>query len=32
MTGIASLFSVHTSRSAALSGIEEFALLARKAV
>ncbi|HET6171300.1 MAG TPA: STAS domain-containing protein [Gaiellales bacterium] len=32
VTGIASLFSVHTSRSAALSGIEEFALLSQKAV
>lgn len=31
ITGIATLFSVHTSRSAALAGIEEFALLSRKA-
>jgi anti-anti-sigma factor len=30
VTGIASLFSVHTSRSAALAGIEEFALLGQK--
>jgi anti-anti-sigma factor len=29
VTGIASVFSVHASRSAALSGIEEFALLSR---
>jgi anti-anti-sigma factor len=31
ITGISTLFSVHTSRSAALAGIEEFALLSRKA-
>ena len=31
LTGIASLFSVHTARSVALAGIEEFALLSRKA-
>ena len=31
ITGIATLFSVHTSCSAALAGIEEFALLSRKA-
>jgi anti-anti-sigma factor len=31
ITGIATLFSIHTSRSAALAGIEEFALLSRKA-
>jgi anti-anti-sigma factor len=32
VTGIASLFSVHTSRSSALAGIEEFGLLSQKAV
>lgn len=31
LTGIASLFSVHASRSAALSSIEEFAVLSQKA-
>jgi anti-anti-sigma factor len=30
VTGITTLFSVHTSRSAALAGIEEFALLSRR--
>jgi anti-anti-sigma factor len=32
VTGIAGLFCVHASRSAALNGIEEFALLSQKAV
>jgi anti-anti-sigma factor len=30
VTGITTLFSVHSSRSAALAGIEEFALLSRR--
>jgi anti-anti-sigma factor len=32
VTGIATLFSVHTSRSTALAGIEEFGLLGQRAV
>jgi anti-anti-sigma factor len=32
VTGIAGLFCVHTSRSAALAGVEEFALLSQRAV